>query len=257
MTRRSATALLPLAFTAITLLLGGCGADPASPAAGDEPPPGRATSTEPLGPAEPIEMKVIPAGTPLDPATYAIPLLGGHGDGRAIVHVPDGYFSAGGWVIDDGHGELAPDQYGTLTFFGSVAKVDSDPCSPHGEMRPGPGVRALADALVAQQNRTTTRPAPTTLGGHDGLYVESRAARGSGDCEHDLLKARGADSPWLSDDIPGTTDRFWIVDVNGRRVVALVQTMRGSTDDPAELIGIVRSTRFDHIGRVPPFRPGP
>jgi hypothetical protein len=125
-------------------------------------------------------------------------------------------------------------------------------------MRPGSGVGDLAEALAHQRHRVTTRPEPVTLGGHHGLYVESRAARGSDHCEHDLLRARAADSMWLSDDLPGTTDRFWIVDVNGRRVVAVVQTMRGRTGDPAELVGIARSARFTHVGNVGrPFRPGP
>jgi hypothetical protein len=37
----------------------------------------------------------------LEPATYAMPLLYDPDDPvRAVVDIPDGYFSAGGWVVD-------------------------------------------------------------------------------------------------------------------------------------------------------------
>jgi hypothetical protein len=259
MTSFSAVSLLPLTLAATTLLLGACGDDssPSASKAGES-----STSTGPAAPAEPVEMKVIPAGTSLDPATYAMPFLGIDGTMRAVVDVPDGYFSTGGWVIDDGHEELAPDEYGSLAFWGAADQVDSDPCHPGPVESVGSSVQELADALTAERGRATSAPITVTLGGYDGLYLESRAQGGFDRCldgRHTLLRARAGDSLWLADDIPGTTDRVWIVNVNGRRVVAVVQTMRGKTDDPAELVGIARSVEFSHVSDYPPqpFRPGP
>jgi len=257
MTRLPATALLPLALAAATVLLGACGDDSSIGAA--ETPTGGAASVETS--SEPIELNQIPAGAALRPATYAMPLIGPDGPLRAVVEVPEGYFSAGGWVIDDGHGTLVPDEFGNLAFWSAVGQVDPDPCHDGPLERVGPGIRALADALEAQRSRITSSPQPVSLGGRDGLYVESRARGGFDGCaggEHHLFRVEPGSSLWLADDIPGTTDRLWIVSVNGRRVVAAVQTVRGKTAHPAELIGIARSVVFD-LGSywTQPFRPGP
>lgn len=258
MTRLSTAAFVPLALAATTVLLGACGDGSSSTAgttAAEGAPPGPTRS-------EPIELKEIPAGTALEAATYAMPLFGPDGPMRAIVDVPDGYFSAGGWVIDDGHGTLAPDEYGNVAFWSAVSQVDPDPCHAGPLHRVGSSVKALADALVSQRGRIASPPKPVSLGGHDGLYVESRARGGLHGCDggvHHLFRVEPGSSLWLADDMSGTTDRFWIVDVDGHRVVADVQTMRGHTSDPAELVGIARSVRFDLGGSyyTQPFRPGP
>jgi hypothetical protein len=256
MTRFPATPLLPLTLVATSLLLGSCGDDSRTYEAEG------ATSSSSAAPAGPVELKRIAADGPLDPATYAMPFIGAHGPMRAVVEVPDGYFSAGGWVIDDGHGELAPDEYGQLAFWGVVDQVDPDPCHPGPVESVGPSVGELADALAAERGRATSVPVRVMLGGYHGLYLETRAKGGLDRCpdgQHSLLGLRAGDSYWLADDIPGTTDRLWILNVNGRRVVAVVQTMRGKTDDPAELVGIARSVEFSHVGAYPAqtFRPGP
>ncbi len=255
MTGFPAASLLPLTLAATTLLLGACGDDstPSASEAGES-----STSAGPPAPAEPVEMKVIPAGTPLDPATYAMPFLGIDATMRAVVDVPDGYFSAGGWFIDDGHENLAPHQYGNLAFWGAVDQVDPDPCQPGPVESVGSSVQELADALTAERSRDTSAPLTVTLGGYDGLYLESRARGDLDRClhgRHTMLRARAGDSLWLADGIPGTTDRVWIVNVNGHRVVAVVQTMRGKTDDPAELVGIARSVEFSHVSELPDPNP--
>ena len=107
-----------------------------------------------------------------------MPLVGDDGPMRALVDVPEGYFSSGGWFIDDGHGELAPDEFGNLSFWGVVGQVDPDPCQGNELLRPGPNVRDLARALVAQRHRTTSGLTQVTVGGFDELYVESWATGG-------------------------------------------------------------------------------
>jgi hypothetical protein len=253
MTRHPARALVPLALAATTILLGACGADPTTTEAGAPVDP---------SPSPPIELRDIGAGVALEPASYAVPLIGRDSPIRAVVDVPAGYFSAGGWVIDDGHGTRAPDEYGDLAFWGAIGQVDPDPCHAGPLEHLGPGVRALTDALESQQGRITSDPQPARLGGYRGVYLESEARGGLRDCvgaQHHLFRAGPGSSPWLTDDLPGTTDRLWIANVNGRRVVAVVQTVRGRTADPAELVGIAESVWFVHAGSFhrQPFRPGP
>src|SRR4051812_34575138 len=63
-------------------------------------------------PARPVPMAGI--NGPLKAGTYVMPMWGRNPDGlpRAMVEVPDGYGSPGGWVVDrgaDGH----PEEYGS------------------------------------------------------------------------------------------------------------------------------------------------
>jgi hypothetical protein len=243
MTKHSTRGVVPL-LAAASLLLTAC-SDDTSGATQEE------SSSTPLSgataPTGPIDLKTIGAGTSLEPATYAMPLVGDDGPMRALVDVPEGYFSSGGWFIDDGHGELAPDEFGNLSFWGVVGQVDPDPCQGDELLRPGPNVRDLARALVAQRHRTTSGPTQVTVGGFDGLYVESWATGGFEGCRHGkhaIFGGTPGDSLWIQDSIAGTVDRFWILDVHGRRVVATVQTMRGKTAHPDELVHMAASARF-------------
>src|SRR5262249_1196961 len=157
------------------------------------------------------------------------------------------YFSSGGWFIDDGHATLVPDEYGNLSFWDTVGTVDPNPCATGPMSDPGPRVQDLADALAAQRHRRVTEPVPVTLARHHGLYLESRAAGALTRChgdKHTLFRTVNG-SLKQSDDIPGTIDRWWIMDVDGRRIVAAVQVMPGKTAHPAELVGIAESARFD------------
>jgi len=211
-----------------------------SPTSGASP----TTTQKPTGP---IELTDIPAGTPLEPGTYAMPLIGPDSALRGVVDVPEGYFSAGPYVIDDGHGTLVPDEFGDLTFWADIDQVDPDPCKEGGTADVGPTVRDLADALAAQKNRTTTRPVPVTLDGNKGLYLESRGSKDAASHCQD-----GQPTLWQSDTYwedsfgvdPGNVQRMWILDVDGQRVVALVNIFPGQTANPAEMAGIAESVRF-------------
>jgi hypothetical protein len=100
-----------------------------------------------------------------------------------------------------------------------------------------------------------------TVDGHHGLYLESQAAGSLSGCAtgtHRLLATHPGDSFWLEDSLPGTTDHLWILDVDGRLVVAVAQVVRGKTAHPAELVGIARSAGFDGIhGDQRPLVDGP
>ena len=241
MPSRHPAALVPVALAAIAVLLAGCSADPSTSTVKST----RSTSPTPTGP---IEMKGISAGTTLEPARYAMPLLYNPDDPvRAVVDIPDGYFSAGGWVVDDGHGQLAPDEYGSLSFWGAIDQFDPDPCKVGALVDVGTSVRDLADALVAQRHRTTSTPVRVTLGGYQGLYLEGTGPADPSRCQGGtatIFSVDPVDPFWLQDGIAGTIDKLWILDVQGRRVVAAVQIMPGHTSNPDELVGIAQSVKF-------------
>lgn len=199
------------------------------------------------GPTEPIDMMTLSAGDSLEPGRYAVPLIGPESAMRAVVEVPEGYFSAGPWVIDDGHGTLVPDEFGDLTFWADIDQVDPDPCKAGGTADVGRTVRDLADALAAQKNRTTTRPVPVTLDGNKGLYLESRGSKDAASrCQGGQPTLWQSDTYW-EDSFgvePRNVQRMWILNVDGQRVVALVNIFPDQTANPAEMAGMAESVRF-------------
>ena len=230
-------------MAALTALLGACSASTATHASTDSPT-GRSTGSPAVADG-PIDLKPIDAGTELEPGRYAVPFWDDDGPARAVVDVPEGYFSAGGWVIDDGHGTLAPDEFGDLLFLsGNVGRVDTQPCRRGRLVKPGPGVDGLAQALATAQGRST-RPRPVTLDGHRGLYLVVSAPKDVTDCpggEYALI--RQADGDWFGADMSGTREHLWILDVDGRRVVAIARVVPGHTDKPAQLVQMAESARF-------------
>ena len=123
---RPEIALASAAVTAIAALAA-CSADSTTAAPSRSTPSTEAsTDTSTDGATGPIDLKPIPAGDALEPGRYAVPFFGDDGPARALVDVPAGYFSAGGWVIDDGHGTLAPEEFGDLLFLaGDLGRVDT------------------------------------------------------------------------------------------------------------------------------------
>ncbi|HEX6150460.1 hypothetical protein, partial [Nocardioides sp.] len=110
----------------------------------------------------------------LEPGVYALAVWGANDAEvlpRAIVDVPEGYFSNGGWIIDAGSDASSEaDQYGVMQVW-RVDRVLNSPCRIDTATAVGPTVEALARALVRQHGPSTT-PIPTELDGHRGLYLE-------------------------------------------------------------------------------------
>jgi hypothetical protein len=184
----------------------------------------------------------------LDAGAWAVPLYGKNYESlpRAVVEVPDGYGSPGGWTVDRG-ADGDPENYGAVDFW-SVGTVLDDPCHPSTGNDPGTTVRDLADALVQQPGKQTTRPTPVTLDGHHGLYLE---VTGPGRKQLDACQD-ATYTLWRSDDdfpnrsnIPGTVWRLWILDVDGTRIVVNESTTPHETKaEKAEVLAIARSTHF-------------
>ena len=181
---------------------------------------------------------------PLEPGRYSMAAWGPDGDTRlprAVLEVPEGYFSNGGWAVDaGGPGEL--DQLGEVMVW-PVTHVFPDPCGTR-STRVGPTARDLADALADQTRTTTTRPRPVTLDGHRGLYLElTTGATNAGCTSLDLWRS----SPDLvyGQDVGGLVHHLWILDVDSTRLTVAVSNYPDQT--PAqhqELIDIAETIHF-------------
>jgi hypothetical protein len=191
----------------------------------------------------------------LEPGTYSMAVWGdteANALPRAIVEVPAGYFSNGGWAIDAGHDTLDPDQYGEVLVW-RVDTIIPDPCDATKGAPLGPTVNDLARALRTQPGHTTTPPRPVTIDGHRGLHLTlttppeadfSTCTNGT----HALWNTR----PEFTYDVedPGLTNDFWILDVDGTRlVIAAINYPDQTRRQHDALIDIARTIRFDEPQR--------
>jgi len=210
------------------------------------------------GPVEPVNTPKVTVLTPksmkgidgpIDAGLWIVPMWGEKTDSlpRAVVEVPEGYGSPGGWVVDRG-ADGDPENYGSVGFW-SVQAVVRDPCEGVTTYDPGPGVRDLATALSGQKGVETTAPRPVTIDGRSGLYLEVRFPTdesriiGCNSSEYHLWRTDAGD--YYGSDIAGTVSRLWILDVDGTRVVMVADTTPGEdAAATAEVLGIAASTHF-------------
>lgn len=133
-------------------------------------------------------------------------------------------------------------------------RVYQDPCSA-GELavKVGGSVEDLAAALTAQKVTRTTKPVPVSIDGHTGLYLELTTPT---DFDYKACNKNALyiwDTPTVPSgarfiDEPGT-DHYWILDVEGQRVVLLTWVPRGVKEETAELLSdVVEGAAFvaDH-----------
>jgi hypothetical protein len=181
----------------------------------------------------------------IDPGPHRVPLISWERTYpvNALVRVPNGFITPGGWVIENGLNGTA---YGDLMFFGDVDRVDTNPCGAGQIIKPGPTVRDLAEAVAGQVPHRATTPKPVTVGGYRGLYVEMRVPRNLNRCESGeftVFAVNQAENPWYSSG-PGSLLRFWIVDVDGQRVAIAVKVVPGHTTHAAELVHMAETAKF-------------
>jgi hypothetical protein len=168
---------------------------------------------------------------------------------RAVVEVPDGYGSPGGWTVDRG-ADGDPEHHGSVDFW-SVGTVMGDPCHPSTGNDPGPTVRSLAAAIHRQVGHRATTPVPVTLDGHTGLYLEVTVPgrKQLSTCvDHGFTLWRGDDNFPCATDVPGTVFQIWILDVSGDRIVVNEATSPHETRaEKAEVRAIAESTHFTTV----------
>ena len=228
-----------------TLVLTGCNGG--STTQGNETPSMKATA------GEPRSMEGV--NGPLEAGAWVVPLVGQapHTLPRAVVEVPPGYGSPGGWVVDRG-ADGDPENYGSVSFW-TVRGVIRDPCEGVTAFDPGPSVRDLATALHRQEGVETTAPKPVTFDGQTGLYLEvsfpkeQSLVNGCHESSYHLWRTDGGG--YYGSDIGGTVSRLWILDVDGTRVVMVADTTpHEEAAATAEVLAIAASTHF-----VEPLKP--
>ena len=139
-------------------------------------------------------------------------------------------------------------QFSQVSYW-TPTRVLVDPCDLDRPAPPlGPTVSDLAEALVAQERTRTTKPVEVTLAGYEGLYLELTSPKR---LDHGSCRSEGGMLIWEAGPESGrvlegsATDRYWILDVGGQRVVVTAMTLTNAARATIEsVLGIVESTTF-------------
>jgi hypothetical protein len=234
MIRHPARCLLPV-LAAVSLQLSACSDDSTTTQ------PDITTSDSPTAPSSdaPIDLVSIPEGSSLEAGTYSVGLLFDDGPTRALVDVPEGYV---------GHGQVIGSDDGDMAFWGTVTRVDTDPCLRGKHVRAGTSVHDLAALLVAQRHMKASRPVPVTIGGYHGVYLALTAPADLDRCRGRNVTVLAAGDTWLQWDVPNATFHEWILNVRGTRVVGGAR-IGPDAANPAKLIHMVESARFTGVNQ--------
>ncbi len=217
MNRRLSTPAPAAALVAaLSLVLTACTQDPEigpSAAATSRPP-----SPSPSGTfVDATRLTTVTSDSPLAPGRYALGLSSVRADAPMVVlDVPAGYLGGG-----DGHGIAAEDGGFRHIDTWTVTEVAGEPCANSTWVDPGPTVDDLAGALAALPVWESTSPAPVTVGGHEGLVMEMNVPA-------ELPVSCGDQPSSWRDHLggtqgvgPGKTQRLWILDVEGQRLMVV------------------------------------
>lgn len=233
-----------LAIAAVGALLVACAgneADADNDTAGA--PPASSSAESPEGAALPDDVLALPDNdsgadfATLDAGRYRIPLS----DSLSFdVDVPDqtfahddGLFLATGAIVLKA--EIAGEEYG----------VPHDPCTAHIIDPAGPTVDDLVQAIRSEPAYQVTRPEPVELGGASGTYLEVRIPR-----DRDTPRCDGGEvqTPGNPDNAiswkPPYIGSYWILDVDGQRVVVAQSCGPCSSDEAHGDSADVRSISF-------------
>jgi len=225
---------------ALTAVLTSC-ADDNTPSGKD--PATTATGTPTTEVAAGCQMAADSDGTALAPGCWAIQPSELSAP-QAALDLPEGFFGSdwGVWVDPPKRKE-----WGNIALR-MTGDVYRDPCHRAGSPpKVGPTVEDFTRALAAQKLTRTTAPVPVEVDGHAGLYVEVSvpAAVDLSECQDkELVLWQGP-----GDEVPQLTrefmKRYWVLDVDGQRVVLAVTTHPSATERAVERFsGIVQSADF-------------
>jgi hypothetical protein len=180
----------------------------------------------------------------LAPGCWAIQVRGLSGSPLAGLDLPAGFSGNDAWVWVNADKK---DEWGAITLM-PVGDVYPDPCTrARDPQKVGPSVEDFATALAAQNVTTTTTPAPVSLDGHEGVYLELsvRADLDLSRCRDEAVGSWEAEGEATGGADPGFVHRYWVVDVDGQRVVLAVATADDATRETVELFtGIAESATF-------------
>jgi len=246
-THRTAGAVLA---TLAALLLGACSDDSGASAGGPSPTPSDPSSISSSTTDDPSDYSILGPYTltDLEPGRYAVTASGSRDVPLAVVELSgEGLNGGGGYIWTVGG---APENDGWIFGYWTVAGVYVNPCTRAGgtfDTKSSPDL--FLEALAAQGITTTSHAKPVMLGGYDGIYVELTSPTA---LDYTTCREAGLtifDSTTKGDQhlivTPGAVERYWVLDVNGERVVLIGITTPETTDSQLEqLRGIVESVQF-------------
>ena len=217
------------------------------------PPPSTPDSTSPAtGAADTSDEPAwtllgdAPEGVTLDAGAYGL-TANGVSDHVVVVQAPEGYQNIGGWTF------VAGEPFRAMGFQ-TAELVPRDPCGSVAHSKfdtavdPGPSVRDLAEALVAQKGAVTSKPVPVAVDGHRGLYLTYQVAKGIDvlQCEaraFDIFSSTGPGAWYL--ETARERAAIWILQVDGERLVLAWVAVPGVTNGQMrEMTEMVESARF-------------
>ena len=175
---------------------------------------------------------VAAADTLLTPGPYAMGFSSEQADApMVVIDVPAGYQGRG-----DGF-EISADEGGFRHLdTWTVAEVAAQPCGSTAWVDPGPRVDDLADALAALPVWESTEPAPRTIGGYEGVFMELNVpSEIPAKCQGELHSWR-EHSGGTQGNGPGKTQLLWIVDVDGHRLMLVVGYFTGPEGPTSEVV---------------------
>jgi hypothetical protein len=182
-----------------------------------------------------------------EPGAYAMTARGSGTPPHAVIDVPSGYANFGFFAVWPQSSE-DDDTFRSVSYW-TVNGVYADPCRRTATAPEiGPAVDDLVAAL-ADQRRTevTVEPAQASLDGHDGVVLEVTVPDDVSRCDEDGRYVLWEGSPGdAHHQAPaGTTERLWILDVDGQRVVLVAAASANvPASDVSELTAMVASVRF-------------
>lgn len=240
-------------LAAITALLLGACSDDSTSSAGERSTPSAESSS--AGPStatasttdETSEYRLLgpTSRADLEPGRWAVTPSGSRDVPLAVVDLPEGLNGGGEYIW------ASPEDGGWILGYWTVDEVYLDPCTRKGtfDTRKLKFPDIWVEALAAQRRTETSQAVPVTLGGYDGIYVELTAPTNLdySTCRGERLTifdttAKGGHH-WIAD--PGVVERYWVLDVDGERVVLTGALSPEITDSQTEqLEQIVESVQF-------------
>jgi hypothetical protein len=258
-TRHTSGAVLAT-LTALTgLLLSACSDDSTPSTSEQSPTSSESSSADPSTAApsttdETSDYRLLgpTSQANLEPGRWAVTAAGQHGAPLAVLDLPEGLNGGSEFIWTVGG---APENDGWIFGYYTVGATYPNPCTRAGAQFDPEEVDFpdhWVDALQAQRHTTTgSQPVPVTLGGYDGLYVELKLDAEKkldfSTCREDQITIFESTRKGRNHSIatPDTVERYWLLDVDGERIVLTGAVTPETTDSQFEqLTEIVESVQF-------------
>lgn len=182
---------------------------------------------------------------------YALTARGSGTPPYAVIDVPEGFSNFGFFAVwpQAGEDEDNNNTFSTVEYW-TVHGVYPDPCRWEGAAPEiGPTVDDLVEAVSHQRHTVVAAgPEPVTLDGHGGVRLTVRVPADLDDSrctEGRYMFWNGSPGDAHHQAPLGTTEEWWILDVDGQRAVLGTAATEGvPQSDVDELTAMIESVRF-------------